>query len=109
MVTQSQIQKLANVVTKEANVVKLYLFGSYVNGSADENSDIDLLVVVKDDIDKNRRRHLMASLNIKTIEENLIFPKDFKIYSLKEFNNLKEDKFSFLHEILKQAKQLYVG
>ena len=109
MVTEKQIQKLANVVSKETNAVKLFLFGSHVTGKANENSDVDLLVVIKDDIDKKERRSLMALLSMKTIEEDLVFPKDFKIYSLNEFNSLKEDKLSFLHQILKQSKPLYVG
>lgn len=41
MVTETQIQKLAKVVSKETDAVKLYLFGSYVNGEDIDKEDAE--------------------------------------------------------------------
>ena len=43
----TDIAKIRNTITPIARsygVKRIYLFGSYANGSADENSDIDLLI-----------------------------------------------------------------
>lgn len=109
LITERQIQKLAEIVSNETKAIKMYLFGSYAEKKGDKDSDVDLLVVVKNDLSKEERRKLIASLSIRTMTENLFFPKDFKIYSLNEFNLLKGNKQSFLYHILKNSKPLYFG
>ncbi len=45
------LQHITNVVTeyfKDKPVTKVYLFGSYANGSANEDSDVDLLINLDD-------------------------------------------------------------
>lgn len=44
MLTTAQIQKLVADYFKDKPVKRVYLFGSYARGEADENSDVDLLV-----------------------------------------------------------------
>lgn len=41
---QAYIKQLVQEYFKDKPVQKVYLFGSYARGEADENSDIDLLV-----------------------------------------------------------------
>jgi len=44
MLTLEAIRKRAEPVAKKYDVVSLELFGSYADGTADENSDADFLV-----------------------------------------------------------------
>ena len=44
---------------------------------------------------------------MKTALPDLMFPKDFKMYSLNEYTELKENKYSFLYSALQNAKKLY--
>lgn len=44
MITISEIQKAVIPIARVYGVKRLYLFGSYAKGTADRESDIDLLV-----------------------------------------------------------------
>ncbi len=109
MITQKQIKDLTDLVVKRTEAERIYLFGSYATNSANENSDVDLLVVMNQKLSKEKRRAVAADLSRESAEGNLFFPKDFKVYSKEEFERLRENKNSFLYHILKTAKPLYVA
>jgi hypothetical protein len=48
MLTTEQIRKTVSEYFKDKPVKKVYLFGSYARGEADEESDVDLLVDLDD-------------------------------------------------------------
>lgn len=51
-------EKYADLVKEEMNVEAVYLFGSFVNGNHDQDSDIDIAVIADDfsgDISDNLR------------------------------------------------------
>lgn len=109
MITEKQIQALTAILVAETNPEKIYLFGSYATGKAAMDSDLDVLIVVRNELSKEERRKTVAHLGLKTASSDLFFPKDFKIYSLKEFDALKGKKQSFLNRILKSATPLYAA
>lgn len=92
---------------EEIQPEKVFLFGSYAFGVPDKNSDVDFIVIVNKVLEKKSRIDGMAKLNLMTALPHLLFPKDFKMYSVDEYNNLKENKFSFLHDALQNSKLLY--
>ncbi len=47
MVSQTEIEKLVNTVVEIEHPQKVVLFGSYANDNAHDESDVDLLVIVK--------------------------------------------------------------
>jgi uncharacterized protein len=51
MLTVQQIKQVVTDYFKDKPVKRVYLFGSYARGEADENSDVDLLV----DLDKTQK------------------------------------------------------
>ena len=50
MVALSDIEQLSRKIAADFDVEKIILFGSYANGTATDQSDIDLLVVADTDI-----------------------------------------------------------
>ena len=46
MITASQIQSVADKIAKQFRPERITLFGSYAYGTPNENSDVDLLVVM---------------------------------------------------------------
>lgn len=46
MVTESQIQAVVSQIVEKFHPEKIILFGSYAEGNAREDSDVDLLVVL---------------------------------------------------------------
>ena len=79
MVTQYQIQEIAEKIGDKLPAERVVLFGSYAQGEASEDSDIDLLVVAKTSLPPNQRyaavRRLLADypaafdIVVKTPEE----------------------------------------
>lgn len=51
MLSESDIQKMADIIVARFQPEKIILFGSYANGTATDDSDVDLIVVVDTDED----------------------------------------------------------
>ena len=92
------------------NVYKIILFGSYAKGTATEDSDIDLVVILdshemsqlfKDRL--ARRRPVSRAL----LEINRQYSMDIIVYTKAEFNYLKNRKDFFVQEIEETGKVLY--
>lgn len=84
ILTQENIKQVVQEYFKDKPVNKVYLFGSYARGDADEKSDVDLIV----EIDDTKKRlslfdfiglqfGIENSLNKKVdlIESHLFFPR----------------------------------
>jgi hypothetical protein len=84
ILTKENIKQVVEEYFKDKPVTKVYLFGSYARGDADENSDVDLIVDIDD---TNKRMSLFdfiklqlgleKSLNKKVdlVETHLFFPR----------------------------------
>jgi predicted nucleotidyltransferase len=107
MITNTQIKKVTDIIVEEIQPEKVLLFGSYASGIPNKYSDIDIIVLINKELVKKNRIETLTKLNLKTALPSLIFPKDFKVYSLNEYDQLKEDKHSFLYSALKNAVTLY--
>lgn len=74
------VRRIASVVVPE----KIILFGSYVYGLPDENSDIDILVI-KSEIESRIKEYAKARKSLKGIRYPfdiiIITPEEFKFYS----------------------------
>jgi len=92
---------ILNSVDK-ADIQKIYLFGSYADGNPNEDSDIDLCVVVNDDIDKLDTYKKI----IHNLWENNIIPCDLLVYNAKVFFNVENPK-SVENTIIKEGQVLY--
>jgi len=47
---QNELEKLTELIINTIPVEQIYLFGSHAYGTPDKNSDLDLYVVLKDDV-----------------------------------------------------------
>ena len=56
MISPEMIEEVKNRLVSTYNPEKIYLFGSYAWGTPDEESDLDLLVVVKTSDEKSHKR-----------------------------------------------------
>ena len=55
MVTISQIEELAQRIERRFNPERVVLFGSYAQGTATDDSDVDLIVVAKTSLPPRER------------------------------------------------------
>ena len=89
---------------------KVILFGSYAKGTATEDSDLDVLVVL-DSIDiaksfkEQNERYLLASNAVR--EVNYKIPMDILVYSKAEYERLSKQNTFFFNEIRDTGKILY--
>ncbi|MCC6549216.1 MAG: nucleotidyltransferase domain-containing protein [Ignavibacteriaceae bacterium] len=75
MLNQAEIQKIKELLLEEQKIEKIILFGSYARGSADQYSDVDLMVVTEELPDR-------AALMRKLRQKLLVLPYDFDVLAV---------------------------
>lgn len=90
MVTQSQIQQLVNEIARGYQPEKIYLFGSYANGSPTYDSDIDLFIVKNTSKRRNERTvEVVAAIKdyISAMDIIVYTPQELEI-AMTQFMNI---------------------
>jgi predicted nucleotidyltransferase len=82
---------------------KIYIFGSYAWGLPDEDSDLDLLVIVRESTEK---RHL-RTIPGREVLWGIDVSKDLLVYTQEEFDVSAQDPSSLMNKILRTGKMLY--
>ena len=102
MLTEQKINSIKNLIVKEFDPAAIYIFGSCANGKADEQSDLDLLVIHRTSIPNDK-----IGISIS----KALFPRDyfFDLFVLNaEEIKMKIEKNSlFWKNILKNGKKIY--
>jgi predicted nucleotidyltransferase len=106
---QNTISKIIQSISA-FNLYKVILFGSYARGTANEDSDIDLLVVLNTDKfaktfkEKIERR---TPISMALLDVNRSFAMDIIVYSKGEFDYLKSKGDNFVKEVENTGIELY--
>lgn len=107
MVEKKLLEKIINeardTLVKTYNPLAIYLFGSYAWGHPNEESDLDLLVIV-DTIIKDRYHALVEGHRALG---DLSLPKDLMILTQDEFEEFSQRSTSLHHKIKSKGKQIY--
>ena len=92
-------QAVAEAKSRYPEIVKVYLFGSFVQGTWTADSDADLIVVVRREFTNflDRGEYWIHTKSI---------PTDALVYSEAEFDQLTRDRESFLAQNLTLALEL---
>ena len=102
MIDNTAITNIILRIVNKANPDKIYLFGSYATGNANEDSDIDLLVVKETDEPKHKR-----SIEIQRLLIGSKLPVDILVYTNEEFEKEKAKSYSFINSAIKEARLMY--
>lgn len=105
-ISKQLLNDLVSRIVSEIHPERIYLFGSQARASADENSDIDLLVVTSDDFgaDNSRReqmkriRHSLANIHIS---------KDILVFTTHEIAKWRNSVNHIIHQALNEGILLY--
>jgi len=84
------------------NPLSIYVFGSYAWGSPNEESDIDLLVVVDSSDKKPYKRAIEGIRALRGIG----IAKDILVYTKDEFKTISEDISSLLYKVKHEGVRL---
>ncbi|MBI1983897.1 MAG: nucleotidyltransferase domain-containing protein [Acidobacteria bacterium] len=94
-------QAVAEAKSRYPEIVRVYLFGSFVRGNWTADSDADLMVVVRRKfsgvLDSERSRYQIFVNSV---------PTDSLVYSETEFERLRQDPSSFPAQNLASAIEL---
>jgi predicted nucleotidyltransferase len=102
MIETTKINDIVNRIASGFNPDKIILFGSYAAGNPNNDSDLDLLIIKDTDLPRHKR-----SFDIQMSLIGSMIPIDILVYTAKEFEEEKNEKFSFLFSAMKTSKILY--
>ena len=84
---RTELEKLKEIITKTLPIDQIYLFGSHAYGNPHKDSDIDLYVVLKDEVEMREIDALIEIMNaicdIKTMPVDIITTKKSRYLWLK--------------------------
>ena len=95
---------------KPSDPYRIVLFGSYAKGNANENSDIDIMVILDNNhISRTYEERLNKKIFVRklVLEINRKIPLDILVYSKQELNKIKERGNYFIDEIERTGKIIY--
>ncbi len=99
-----EIEELKNTIVKNLHPKKVYLFGSFAEGRATDDSDYDFYIVVNDS--EKDMIHLTAKA-YKAIRDKQYRPVDIIINTEKTFDERKSMVSSLENEVGKKGVLLY--
>ena len=102
MIETTKINDIVSRIATKFNPDKIILFGSYASGNPDNDSDLDLLIIKDTDLPRHRR-----SFDIQKLLIGSMIPMDILVYTNQEFEQEKNEKYSFLNSAIKTSKILY--
>ncbi len=103
MISSHTIDEVKNCLIKLYKPTEIYLFGSYAWGNPDEESDLDLLVVVEEQ--PANRHQLLVAGHRALIDVDA--PTDIVIYTKDEFEKLANDITTLGYKIKHKGKRIY--
>ena len=102
MVSQSTLQQATDRLVEKFRPQRIILFGSHARGTADERSDVDLLVVASF---KGKRRAIVVEMDRALC--GIGFARDIVLLTPDEFDRDREIPGTIARPAAKEGKILY--
>jgi len=103
MIDEHKIKQVAMRIGVEANAEQVILFGSHARGEANENSDVDFMIIAESKLPRFKR-----SRKLYKLFQPYPFSMDLLVYTPQEVEKGKKSRLSFVSTVLKEGKALYV-
>lgn len=102
MIDKAKINEIVLRIAHRFDPEQIILFGSYADGTPNKDSDLDLLIIQDTDLPRHKR-----SVDIRISLLGIKVPMDILVYTKSEFENEKNELYSFLNSAIKTSKILY--
>jgi len=102
MITENKISEIVKKIASRYNPEKIILFGSYASGTAAEDSDIDIFVIKDSELPRPQR-----TMQLRRMLLGSQIPMDLIVYTPREVDKEKDEKYSFVYEVLNSGKTVY--
>ena len=102
-ITPQKVQSAVQKIIEVSRPRKLIIFGSYVRGNMDVNSDLDVLVVTGDEIENTRKESVRIRRELKGIG----MPMDILVIPESHLKLLADTPGMIYREALRNGKVVY--
>jgi len=102
MLNDKTLQQITSSVLKVSDPKKIILFGSYARKEADEDSDLDLLVIEQEIVDRGQEM-----IKIRNANGDVGVGVDVIVCSEAYVNEWGHIRSTLIHQALKEGKILY--
>jgi len=99
------IEQIVTFITSKISPEKIILFGSYARGENNENSDIDIMIILKN---LENERTITRLLYKALLNENITIPIDFLAIDYDKYNLLK-NKTGYIYKTIEQEGKVIYG
>ena len=103
--TDADLSAMSASIVATVHPERIILFGSHARGDANEDSDIDLLVVVDDGFQERSRWRELQEIRRKLASFPL--PKDILLYSRDEVARWRHSANHIITHALQEGRPLY--
>jgi len=100
------IDEMVQVIVKETEPLRIYLFGSCARGTDTAGSDVDLLIVEDHRFGSDRNRWSELK-RIRKALKTFRIPKDVLVYSRDEFEKWEDSVNHVIAHAVREGKLIY--
>ena len=101
---KNEISKLTDQINSVASISSIYLFGSFAYGTPDDDSDLDLCIVTREE--DMRKRELIKIIR-KSITQVATMPVDILVYYKDEFYDKAALESTIEYKIVSEGVNVY--
>jgi predicted nucleotidyltransferase len=98
------VYKISSILVTGIGAEQIYLFGSYVQGIPNSNSDIDVFVVA--DLSKKGKIEITQQAR-RLLLKKVFMPVDILVCDRNDFNKRKDNQTTFEYMIATEGIKLY--
>ena len=102
-VDEEFLEEVVRRIVSAVDPVKIILFGSHAYGKPKKESDLDIMVVVKDDVKSCRR----VASEVYGALCGLLIPKDVVVVRQKDIEEWKNVPQAFITKVVSKGRVLY--
>lgn len=105
MYTNEDIEKVKSLVLKVLKPEKIILFGSYATGNCNNDSDVDIMILVKEKM--TRKQKLKNLYQLRSLFFDNDFEVDLILNDLKHFEDYKNLIGSINYSVAREGEVLW--
>ncbi|MEW5767056.1 MAG: nucleotidyltransferase domain-containing protein [bacterium] len=102
-ITPQKIKAVIDRIIEVSKPRRIILFGSYIKGTTDKNSDLDVLVVMRQEV-KNPRKE---SVRIRRLLKGILMPMDILVIHEELLEEIANSPGLIYREAIKNGKVVY--
>mgnify|MGYP001211801256 CR=1 FL=1 len=105
MYNEKDFEIIKNTILEEITPYQILLFGSYAKGLQNENSDIDLMILIKEKITRKEKLNILFKIENRFLD--LDYRIDLILKNLQDFNEYKDYIGTVNYDVAKYGKVLW--